>query len=204
MRPFTYLSLLPSLAWASPLTLLPRQNQATITGVSFSGPGCTSGTTTADFATNGQSVTLGFDDYLTEINPGGTIRRELFCDVTVTLRFPIACTNVNLATTYHGFAQIDNGVTGRFTSQYTLSPGALNAGSSPPPSVFTSAQYGGVGQTYTKLDTASGSVTVRDANQRSVSLVVRTRVALTQQNSNAGAIASVEDANIEITSQSRC
>jgi len=204
MRLLRYASLLPTLAWATPVSIARQTSSAQIVGVSATGPGCGAGTFTTDLADDGQSITVGFDAYDTSVNPISSANREKFCDLTVTIRFPVACTALSLATTYHGFAQVDSGVTGRFSSFYSLSPGVLSGGGSPPTTLFTSAQYGGDGAVFTKQDLSSGTVSVRDANQSNVSFVVRSRVALIATTSANEGLAEVEDATIAITQQRRC
>ena len=202
MRLLNYVTLLPAVAWASPLATR-QTTPAQIVSVSASGPGCAAGTFTTDLAPDGQAITVGFDAYDTSVNPSSSANREKFCDLTVTIRFPVACTAIGLATTYHGFAQVDSGVTGRFSSSYSISPGILSGGN-PPTTLFTSAQYGGDGAVFTKQDVTSGVVAVQSANQRNVSFVVRSRVALIAATSANSGLAEVEDATIAITQQRKC
>ncbi|KAK3313966.1 hypothetical protein B0H66DRAFT_567489 [Apodospora peruviana] len=180
-------------------------NLAIIQSASFSGSGCPPNTYSIDLASDGQAITLGFDAYNTLVGPGSDPSdREKNCDLTLTLQYPIGCTAAKITSTYHGFAQLEQGVTGIFSSQYNISPGSISSGGSPPPATISRNGFGGAGNVYTKLDEARTKVNVRSANQRSVSFVVRSRVLLQANNGNVGGLLTEDDVSISIAQQSRC
>jgi len=195
---------LPALALAGPLSRPRGSGQpARLLSVSTSGSGCPSGTVATETSPDGLVTTVGFDNYSTNIGPGvASENREKFCDLTVTVRFPLGCTAVSLATTYHGFAQLDSGVTASLTSSYTLSTGVL-AGGNPPTTVLSSTQFG-EGDVYTKQDPTSSTVIVRNANEQNVSFVARIRIFLVATNGTVAGLATADDATIAIARQSKC
>jgi hypothetical protein len=109
----------------------PRQaNPIRITSISASGSGCPAGTFTADISPDNVTATLGFNEYQTYVGPGipGS-DRERNCDVFFTLRYPIGCFSAVFNIKYHGFAQIENTVSGTLSASYSLSPGSVSPSS---------------------------------------------------------------------------
>lgn len=171
--------------------------QIQITSFSAAGPGCPQGTISSSISDDGTTLTLGFDAYQTDVGPGvSDSPRELNCDIFATLRYPLGCTSASVRTTYHGFAELDEGVRGTFPAAYTLSPGEAT-GTSPLPATFSGAP----GFVYTKLDEVRVKENIRNQNQRDVSLAVRTRVFLQAANETVSGTLTVDDATIAVTGQ---
>lgn len=170
--------------------------------ITASGSGCPQGSISRDVAPDGTAFTLGFDGYQTIVGSGvDGSAREKNCDIFVSLRYPLGCTSAVINTTYHGFAQLDTGVAGRFPATYTLSPGALT--NSPPPTAFSADSWiaGGV---YTKQDSVTAREDIRNANQQDVSLTIRTRISLNAVNSTVSGTLTVDDATVAIAAVQRC
>ncbi|KAK3360644.1 hypothetical protein B0T25DRAFT_496618 [Lasiosphaeria hispida] len=203
MRYLSLLSLIPTLAIAGPTPRQATSQRALIISATSSGPGCPSGTITTDLTTDSQTITVGFDAYQVIVGPGAPQNeREKHCDVTVRLNFPVGCTAATIKTTYHGFAQLEGGVTGIFAPQYSLSPGQLTGGN-PPSAVISSAGFSN-GNVYTKEDITPARVNVASVNQQNVNLVLRTRLFLQASNQTVSGTLSSDDATISITQQARC
>lgn len=176
--------------------------QVSFNSITASGPGCPQGSITTDVTSDGTAFTLGFDRYQTIVGPGvDGSSREKNCDIFVSLRYPLGCTSAVVQTIYHGFAQLENGVAGTFPATYTLSPGSTT--NNPPPTTFPASSWttGGV---YTKQDIVTATENIRNANQRDVSLTIRTRILLNVANSTVAGTLTVDDATVAITTAQRC
>jgi hypothetical protein len=199
----TLISFLPALALAGPLLVVPRADQqARITSVTPSGPGCPPNTFATETSQDGQVLTVGFINYTTGVGPGiSPSDREKSCDLAIKVAFPVgACTSVDITTTYHGFIDLESGTSASFLRSYNLSPGTLTAGGNPPTAVYGA----GDGAVYTRADAEAGKVNVRNANEANVSFTVRTRLFVQASNNAATGLASVDDATIAITQQRKC
>jgi len=204
MKSLATLLLTSTLALAGPLGTR-QASPAEIISSSVSGNGCPQGTFTSSISIDGQTLTYGFDDYSVSVGQGAPPdSREKTCDVTIRIRFPQGCTNARISSTYHGFAQLEQGVTGTFASQYNLSPGQILSGGNPPPATVSSAGFGGAGNVYTKADSAAARVNVVNQSQNVVTYIARTRVFTQSANGVAFGSLSVDDATINISQQSRC
>lgn len=193
--------LLPALALAAPASLITRQaSQIQIASVTASGGGCPQGSFSTDISPDGTTITFGFDSYQTFVGPQ-TSQRELDCNIFLSLRFPLGCTSAAISTTYHGFVQLDSGVTGSFPASYNLSPGFLTG--STPATSFTSASWG-AGGVYTKLDSVSAKATINSPNQQNVNFEIRNRAFLQAPNSVASGTLTVDDATITIAQIKKC
>ena len=200
-------ALLPAAVLAGPIVR--DEPTARITQVSLSGDGCPSGTTSSDISDDAQTLTLGFDAYATLVGPGarpGQDARERWCEVSLRVAFPRGCTTARVATTYHGYAQVDAGVTGSLATSYVLLPGTLDGkGANPPPALVSAAAgFGGEGGVYTKKDAVDARVDVRNASEQVVSLVVRTRLGLQAANGTVSGTLTQDDATIAISQLARC
>lgn len=103
----------------------PDPSQITIAAASFSGNGCPQGTVSTSFSSDKTVVTFGFDAFQTYIGPGTAVAdRTKNCQLHLTLNYPGGFQFAVLDSTYHGYAQLDTGVTGTFLSTYYFSQDA--------------------------------------------------------------------------------
>lgn len=103
----------------------PDPSQITIAAASFSGNGCPQGTVSTSFSSDKTVVTFGFDAFQTYIGPGTVVAdRTKNCQLHLTLNYPGGFQFAVLDSTYHGYAQLDTGVTGTFLSTYYFSQDA--------------------------------------------------------------------------------
>jgi len=197
--------LLPALAAATPLGInvvqdLPNPSDVQITSVSTSGNGCPQGSVSYDFSPDRTIVTLGFDSFQTYIGPGtkaGDHTKN--CQIHVNLRYPAGFTFSVVESTYHGFAQLDPGVTGSFFSTYYFSQNAGNT-----VTTTTTLSGGGSwaqGQVYTKQDTVPTTAVVWCPCGANGLLNVNNRISLSSSNSNAAGSITDDDATIAFTQQ---
>lgn len=199
--------LLTTLALATPVPDRRQSSLARITSAALTGTGCPSDTFTSELSEDGQVITLGFDTYQTLVGPSADPDdREKTCDVAITINYPLGCTVASLSTTYHGFAQLEPGVTGTFAAQYNISPGSLSGdGASPFPVTVSSHGFGGDGNVFTKVDEEINSrVEVRNQHQRDVQFVVRSRIFVQARNGDVGGLLTQDDITVAIDSQGGC
>jgi hypothetical protein len=204
MRPTTSLLLFPLSALCLPTnpSLASRQSpQVQFTSVSVSGSGCPSSIFPL-IDDIGTTLTLGFSEYQTNVGHDvASSQRELNCDIFLSLRYPLGCVTTVMNTTYHGFSQLDSGVTGTVTVSHVLSPGTVTSGQQSSPMTFA----GGVpGAVYTKKDVVRGKVDVRSENQRDVSLAVRTRVVLQARDQSVEGTLTLDDVTFTIAEAQKC
>lgn len=202
MRSLFALLLLPSLSVSAPAIIAKQSSDIQITSVTTSGSGCPAGSVSSTISPDGSVITLGFDSYETLVGPGASSAdREEDCEIFLNLFYPIGCTAATFNATYHGFAQLDSGVTGSLSADYILSPGST--GSEPPTAVISGSAFtdGGV---YEKDDTVTTETTINTTNQQNVSFVVRTRLSLQAMNATVSGTLTDDDATISIASQSSC
>jgi hypothetical protein len=178
---------------------LRRSTPIQITSVSASGQGCPQGSYSTTISLDGTSVTLGFGIYQTHVGVGVPgVDREKFCYVTISLQYPIGCTSAILQSTYHGFAQLDSGVTGTFSSTYNTSPGQI--GPNQPSSMFTSAVWSS-GGVYTRSDASITTLRVISSTQREVGFISRSRIFLQMGQTNSFGTLTVDDLTVGISQQ---
>lgn len=205
MKSLTTLLLLP-LAYASPL--ITRQTAlsepAQLVSFSATGPGCPSDSYSVDITEDGTVITYGFSSYHVEVGLGApSEEREKHCDITLGVRFPVGCTKADFKSTYHGYVQLDDGVTGTFGSQYSLSPGTLSGGS-PPSVTVTSAAYGGSGNSFLKDDIAGAKVVVNSEWQRTALFTLRNRILVQANGGSVSGFLDATDVTIAILNQAVC
>lgn len=127
----------------------PDPTQITITSASFSGNGCPQGTVATTISADKTVVTFGFDSFQTYIGPGTLVSDHTKnCQLHLSLSYPGGFQYAVVDSTYHGYAQMDTGVTGTFYSTYYFSEDA-----SATATTQTSLAGGGAwaqGQVYTK------------------------------------------------------
>jgi hypothetical protein len=194
-----------SSATASTVSAIPPAAQVTIKSVSTSGSGCPAGSVSISISTDRTTVTLGFDDFDTYIGPGAnTSDNNKSCDIHLSVRFPSGYTFGVLDATYHGYAQLDSGVTGNLSSSYQFVDGssftALAGVASP--STATTLQGGASwrsGGEYTQDATIPDAKVVRSPCGKTVDLIVHTSVSLTSTNSSALGELTDDDATFSFT-----
>jgi len=126
-------------------------SQITISSVSFSGNGCPQGSVSTSISTDRTVVTFGFDSFQTYIGTGTSVSDHTKnCQLHLNLKYPGGFDFTVVDAVYHGYAQLDSGVTGTFLSTYYFSQDA-----SATVTTQTTISGGGVwatGQVYTKDD----------------------------------------------------
>jgi hypothetical protein len=202
--------LLPALVAASPLgpgvvgtegwADQPDPKEIQIQSATFSGNGCPQGTVSTSISPDKTVVTFGFDGFQTYIGPSVPANQKTKnCQLHLSLKYPGGFQFSVVESTYHGYAQLDPGVTGTFYSTYYFSQDA-----SATTTTQTSIQGGGVwaqGQVYTKNDkipTASFIFSPCGANGI---LNINNRIALTTTNNTASGEITDDDATIAFTQQ---
>ncbi|KAK3364649.1 hypothetical protein B0T25DRAFT_70365 [Lasiosphaeria hispida] len=200
--------LLPVLAAASPVAQTstngwadqPDPSQIQVISSSFSGNGCPQGTVSTSISPDKTVITFGFDKFQTYIGPGvSPTEKTKNCQLHLNLKYPGGFQFSVVDSTYHGYAQLDKGVTGTFYSTYYFSQDA-----SATTTTQTSIQGGGIwasGQVYTKNDkipTASFIFSPCGANGI---LNINNRIALTSTNSTASGEVTNDDATVAFTQQ---
>ncbi|KAK3367344.1 hypothetical protein B0T24DRAFT_682478 [Lasiosphaeria ovina] len=200
--------LLPALAAASPLGAAtpdgwadaPDPAQIQVLSATFSGNGCPQGTVSTSISPDKTVITFGFDKFQTYIGPGfNPTEKTKNCQLHLNLKYPGGFQFSVVESTYHGYAQLDKGVTGTFYSTYYFSQDA-----SATTTTQTSITGGGIwaqGQVYTKSDkipTASYIFSPCGANGI---LNINNRIALTSSNSTAIGEVTDDDATVAFTQQ---
>jgi hypothetical protein len=127
MRSFAFL-LTPLLAAANPIDFVsapPSPDLIKIISASASGSGCPQGSWTQEISQDRTVITFGFDSFQTYIGPGTSVSdRSKNCQLHLNLNYPGGFQFAVIESTYHGYAQLDAGVTGTFYSTYYFSQDA--------------------------------------------------------------------------------
>ncbi|RYO94677.1 hypothetical protein DL766_007971 [Monosporascus sp. MC13-8B] len=205
MRPVIAL-LLPALVAATPIDWehddKPDEKLIKIISASASGNGCPQGTVTTSLAPDGTESRTPLLEPLdaTYIGPGTTPADwTKNCQLHLNLQYPGGFQFAVVESTYHGYAQLDAGVTGTFLSTYYFSQ---DAGSTT--TTRTSIQGGGpwaLGQVYTKQDKVPTAAVIWSPCGATGILNVNNRIALTSRNSSAYGQISDDDATVAFTQQ---
>ena len=197
--------LLPAVVAASPLATQitadqPDPKQIQIVGATASGSGCPQNSYTAAISTDKTVVTLGFDKFQTYIGPNErAAERTKNCQIHLTLKYPTGFQFSTVESTYHGYAQLDKGVTGTFFSTYFFSQDA-----SATTTTQTSIAGGGVwadGQVYTKVDKVPTASYIWSPCGAQGTLNVNNRLALTTTDSKASGQLTNDDATFKFTQE---
>ncbi|KAB5566048.1 hypothetical protein GE09DRAFT_727504 [Coniochaeta sp. 2T2.1] len=205
MKLATLVLLLASYAACAPMGRLGSSgHDASIrfTNIMTSGSGCPQTSVTTDISSDSTSFTVGFDKYQTIVGLGvDGSNREKYCDIFVSARFLPGCTSTVFSFVYHGFAQLEEGIVGTLPVAYIFSPGS--ASNSLPPTTFTAGSWvtGGV---YTRRDSVAVRENIRNANEKDVSLVIRTRIMLNATNGTVAGTLTMDDVSIAISKQQGC
>ncbi|KAK3331215.1 hypothetical protein B0H66DRAFT_92987 [Apodospora peruviana] len=200
---------LPALVAASPLGQIaspdgwadgPDPKQIQIVSVSFSGNGCPQGSVSTSISPDKTVITFGFDRFQTYIGPGfSAAEKSKNCQLHLNLKYPGGFQFSVVESTYHGYAQLDPGVTGTFYSTYYFSQDA-----SATTTTQTSISGGGIwaqGQVYTKADKIPTASYIFSPCGASGILNVNNRIALTSSNTTATGEVTDDDATVAFTQQ---
>ncbi|KAH7378257.1 hypothetical protein BKA66DRAFT_532895 [Pyrenochaeta sp. MPI-SDFR-AT-0127] len=195
--------LLPLLAAANPLPQsgnAPDPSQITIVDTSYSGNGCPQGSVSTSTSPDKTVITYGFDAFQTYIGPGTVpADRSKNCQLHLNLKYPGGFQYAVVDATYHGWARLDEGVTGSFITTYYFSQDAGRTSTT-----RMTATGGGalaLGQVYTKQDTIETTATVWSPCGTTGILNINNRIALTAKNSSQAGELSNDDATVAFTQQ---
>ncbi|RYC57538.1 hypothetical protein CHU98_g8675 [Xylaria longipes] len=196
-----------ALVAANPLVLpvpgsgtTPDPTTILITSVSASGNGCPQGSVATELSPDRQVVTFGFDAFQTYIGPGTSIAdRTKNCQLHLNLKYPGGFQFAVVESTYHGYAQLEKGVTGTFYSTYYFSQSPADT------TTTTTSITGGTtwefGDVYTKQDQIPTASIIWSPCGATGILNVNNRIALTSTNSSASGTISDDDATVALTQQ---
>lgn len=125
--------------------------------------------------------------------------RRSCADVPPSLQYPGGFQFSVLDSTYHGYAQLDAGITGNFYSTYYFSQDAQAT-----TTTQTSIAGGGIwadGQVYTKNDKIPTASIIYSPCGATGILNINNRIALTSTNSSASGLITDDDATVAFTQQ---
>ncbi|KAI4667426.1 uncharacterized protein J4E79_002113 [Alternaria viburni] len=197
--------LLPVLAAANPLPQTtsedaPPAEQITIVDTSYSGNGCPQGSVSTSTSTDKTVITYGFDQFQTYIGPGTVpADRSKNCQLHLNLKYPGGFQYAVVDATYHGWARLDEGVTGSFITTYYFSQDAGKT-----QTTRMSAVGGGAlltGQVYTKQDSVETTATIWSPCGQNGILNINNRISLTNKKSDQAGEMSNDDATVAFTQQ---
>jgi hypothetical protein len=200
---------LPALAAASPVAQVvgndgwanaPDPKQIQIDKAGFSGNGCPQGSVSTSISPDKTVVTFGFDRFQTYIGPGyDPTAKTKNCQLHLSLKYPSGFQFAVVESTYHGYAQLEKGVTGTFYSTYYFSQDAKAT-----TTTQTSIAGGGIwetGQVYTKADRIPTASYIYSPCGAAGILNVNNRIALTSSNRTAIGEITNDDATVAFTQQ---
>lgn len=178
----------------------PSPDQIQVASVGFSGNGCPQGSVSTTISPDRTVVTFGFDQFQTYIGPGYDLGdKSKNCQLHLNLKYPGGFQFAVLDSTYHGFAQLDSGVTGTFYSSYYFSQDA-----SATTTTRTSITGGGAwaeGQVYTKNDQIPTASVIYAPCGASGILNVNNRIVLASTSKTATGQVTDDDATVAFTHQ---
>jgi len=194
-------------------------SQITINKVSTSGSGCPSRAVSISISPDRTVVTLGFDEFQMGVGRAfsGT-RSEKQCEIHLNLHYPPGYSYAVAETTYHGYAQLDDGVQGSVQTEYIFADnqgdglvagllgGLLGTVGGLLGIVTTSTITGGGiyadGDTFTLTATTPVEKRVESpCKGQNADLLIRTTISLSTRNSDAEGSLSNEDATLALTQQ---
>ncbi|KAH8886384.1 hypothetical protein GQ53DRAFT_694727 [Thozetella sp. PMI_491] len=178
----------------------PDPNQVQITGASFSGNGCPQGSVSTSLSADQTVITFGFDKFQTYIGPGydPTLKTKN-CQLHLNLKYPGGFQFAVVESTYHGYAQLDTGVTGTFYSTYFFSQDA-GATTTTQTTISGGGQWA-AGQVYTKQDQVPTASYIYSPCGANGILNINNRIALTSRNNTAMGEVTDDDATVAFTHQ---
>ncbi|EAT77709.1 hypothetical protein SNOG_14857 [Parastagonospora nodorum SN15] len=197
---------LPALAAAYPQSsaVAPAPEQITIRDTTYSGSGCPQGSVSTS-TSDDKTVKLtrrsyGFDQFQTYIGPGSKASdKSKNCQLHLNLAYPGGFQYAVVDATYHGWARLDEGVTGSFITTYYFSQDAGKT-----QTTRSSFNGGGAllnGQVYTKQDSVETTATIWSPCGSNGILNINNRIALTSKNTTASGELSNDDATVAFTQQ---
>ncbi|KAI1261468.1 hypothetical protein F5Y18DRAFT_198702 [Xylariaceae sp. FL1019] len=178
----------------------PQPTDIAIVSVSASGNGCPQGSVTTDLSPDRSLVTFGFDAFQTYIGPGTSVAdKTKNCQLHLNLKYPGGFQYSVVESTYHGYAQLEKGVTGTFFSTYYFSQDA--AATTTTQTSIAGGDLWELGDVYTKQDQVPTASVIWSPCGASGILNVNNRIALTSSNSSASGQISDDDATVAFTQQ---
>lgn len=202
-----YLSLLaPALAAAAPALNnkmdLPDPGDIQILSATWSGNGCPAETVSTSISPDRTVITFGFDAFQTYIGPDVPIQeRTKNCAIHLSLQYPGGFQFALLEATYHGFALLEEGITGSFISTYFFSQDADATSVT-----RTEIEGGGLwaeGQVYTRQDQVPTASVIYSPCGAEGILNINNRISLRNAGDNPDAFGSItdDDATVAFTQQ---
>ncbi|KAF2646297.1 hypothetical protein P280DRAFT_386932 [Massarina eburnea CBS 473.64] len=194
---------LPVLALATPVPqsgTAPDPGQITIIDSAYSGNGCPQGSVSTTTSPDRTVITYGFDQFQTYIGPGSKQSdHSKQCQLHLNLKYPGGFQYAVVEATYHGWARLDQGVTGTFLTSYFFSQDAAKTSTTR----MTASGGGSLvdGQVYTKQDKIETTAVVWSPCGTTGILNVNNRISLTSSNSSAYGELSNDDATVAFTQQ---
>jgi hypothetical protein len=166
-----------------------------------------------------QVVTYGFDAFQTYIGPGtvpaGKLNailptpklhtnnhstdRSKNCQLHLNLKYPGGFQYAVVDATYHGWARLDEGVTGNFITTYYFSQDAGKTQTTRMAAVGGGALANG--QVYTKQDSVETTATIWSPCGQNGILNINNRIALTNKKADQAGEMSNDDATVAFTQQ---
>ncbi|GAB1312411.1 hypothetical protein MFIFM68171_02621 [Madurella fahalii] len=191
--------LLPLLA----ASLVPGGGAVGIQSVRYSGDGCPQDSVSVNSSLDMEFITLGFDKFTPYIGPGTSSRdRYRNCAVQLILEPAEASRFVISASTYHGYARLDAGVSKTFSSTYYFA--ALDG---PVTTTRTTIEGGGDlahGQVFTRTERVQPEDYVLSPCSRPgepIHLDVLDRVVLQSTNSSSSVMIPDDGDDVPLTQQ---
>ena len=140
-----------------------------------------------------KAITFGFGKFQAYIGPGySATDKTKSCQLSLGLKYPSGFQFAVVDSTYHGYAQLDKGVTGTFYSTYSFNPDNKNA------TITQTSISGGDawadGQVYTKEDTVPITGYIFSPCSANGILVISNRISLTSSDSAATGVLTDDDA----------
>lgn len=193
--------LLPALAAAYPQSgSAPNPDDITITSTTYSGNGCPQGSVSTSSSDDKTVITYGFDQFQTYIGPGvASSEKSKNCQLHLNLKYPGGFQYAVVDATYHGWARLDDGVTGSFITTYYFSQDAGKTQTTR--SSFTGGGALKDGQVYTKQDSVETTATIWSPCGSNGILNINNRISLTSKDSKASGELSNDDATVAFTQQ---
>ncbi|CBY02373.1 hypothetical protein IAQ61_006960 [Plenodomus lingam] len=178
----------------------PDPSQITILDTSYSGNGCPQGSVSTSSSPDKTVITYGFDQFQTYIGPGTVpADRSKNCQIHLNLKYPGGFQYAVVDATYHGFARLDEGVTGTFITTYYFSQDAGKTQTTRMTAVGSPALA--LGQVYTKQDTVETTATIWSPCGTTGILNINNRISLTSKAASQAGEMSNDDATVAFTQQ---
>ncbi|KAF2868208.1 hypothetical protein BDV95DRAFT_630781 [Massariosphaeria phaeospora] len=198
--------LLPVLAAAAPHPqgvspgVAPDPNQITIVDTTYSGNGCPQGSVSTSTSIDKTVITYGFDQFQTYIGPSSKQGdHSKNCQLHLNLKYPGGFQYAIVDATYHGWARMDEPVSGTFVTTYFFSQDASRTQTS-----RMSVKGGGrliEGEVYTKHDKVETTATIWSPCGNNGILNINNRIQLTSKDDKASGELSNDDATVAFTQQ---